>query len=73
MADTRRFTFYGRMSTGEYQDATSSRGWQLDSTRQMIAGRGRILLEWSLTRRLSLWWHSFFSAAKDGVGAAPRW
>jgi hypothetical protein len=40
-----RLAFYGRISTGEYQDATSSRAWQLDSARQAIAGRGRILEE----------------------------
>ena len=39
------FAFYGRISTGEYQDATSSRTWQLDSARQAIAGRGHILEE----------------------------
>jgi hypothetical protein len=33
------------MSTGEYQDVTSSRAWQLDSARQTIAGRGRIVTE----------------------------
>jgi DNA invertase Pin-like site-specific DNA recombinase len=40
-----RFAFYGRISTGEYQDATSSQAWQLDSARQTIAGRGRIVAE----------------------------
>jgi DNA invertase Pin-like site-specific DNA recombinase len=42
---TVRFAFYGRVSTREYQDATSSRAWQLDSARQTIAGRGRIVEE----------------------------
>ncbi len=41
-----RFAFYGRISTGEYQDATSSRAWQLDSARQTIAGVGRIVVEY---------------------------
>src|SRR5262245_49198895 len=40
---TLRLALYGRVSTGEYQDATSSRVWQLDSARQTIAGRGRIV------------------------------
>jgi DNA invertase Pin-like site-specific DNA recombinase len=40
-----RFAFYGRISTGEYQDEASSRAWQLDSARQVIAGRGRIVVE----------------------------
>jgi site-specific DNA recombinase len=38
--------FYGRISTGEYQDPASSRAWQLDSARQTIAGRGRIVVEY---------------------------
>ena len=43
--DALPFAFYGRMSTGEYQDPVSSRAWQLDSARQVIAGRGRIVAE----------------------------
>jgi DNA invertase Pin-like site-specific DNA recombinase len=42
---TLRFAFYGRISTREYQDATSSRAWQLDSARQAIASRGCIVAE----------------------------
>jgi site-specific DNA recombinase len=41
-----RVAFYDRISTGEYQDAASSRAWQLDSARQVIAGRGRIVVEY---------------------------
>jgi site-specific DNA recombinase len=41
-----RLAFYGRISTGEYQDPASSRAWQLDSARQTIAGRGRIVVEY---------------------------
>jgi len=41
-----RVALYGRISTGEYQDATSARAWQLDSARQMIAGQGRIVVEY---------------------------
>ncbi len=40
-----RFAFYGRISTGDYQDAASSRAWQLDSATQTIAGRGRIVAQ----------------------------
>jgi site-specific DNA recombinase len=40
-----RFAFYGRVSTAEYQDADSSRGWQRDSALEVIAGRGRIVAE----------------------------
>jgi site-specific DNA recombinase len=35
-----RFAFYGRMSTVEYQDDLSSRGWQRDSALHLIAGHG---------------------------------
>jgi hypothetical protein len=45
VVDGVRFAFYGRMSTSEYQDAGSSRAWQLDSARQTIAGRGRVMAE----------------------------
>lgn len=41
-----RFAFYGRVSTAEYQDADSSRGWQRDSAHEVIAGRGRIVTEY---------------------------
>jgi len=41
-----RFAFYGRVSTAEYQDADSSRGWQRDSAHEVIAGRGRIVVEY---------------------------
>jgi DNA invertase Pin-like site-specific DNA recombinase len=40
-----RFAFYGRVSTVEFQDAGSSLGWQRDSAREVIAGRGRIVAE----------------------------
>jgi site-specific DNA recombinase len=38
-----RFAFYGRMSTVEYQDDLSSRGWQRDSALHLIAGYGVIV------------------------------
>jgi site-specific DNA recombinase len=38
-----RFAFYGRMSTVEYQDDLSSRGWQRDSALHLIAGHGVIV------------------------------
>jgi DNA invertase Pin-like site-specific DNA recombinase len=41
-----RFAFYGRVSTAEYQDADSSRGWQRDSAHEVIADRGRIVVEY---------------------------
>jgi DNA invertase Pin-like site-specific DNA recombinase len=41
-----RFAFYGRISTGDYQDPASSRAWQLDSAKQTIAGQGTIVAEY---------------------------
>ncbi|MER7078939.1 recombinase zinc beta ribbon domain-containing protein [Saccharopolyspora kobensis] len=55
-----RFTFYGRMSTTEYQDRVTSRGWQLDVAEETIAEHGTIVAEyfdqgcsrrWSWTKR----------------------
>jgi site-specific DNA recombinase len=38
-----RFAFYGRISTAEYQDADSSRAWQLESAHRTIADHGKIV------------------------------
>ncbi|MBG0568013.1 recombinase family protein [Actinoplanes sp. NEAU-A11] len=40
-----RFAFYGRISTSEYQDPVSSRAWQLEAAQRLVAGRGRIVVE----------------------------
>jgi len=40
-----RFALYERVSTLEYQDAGSSLGWQRDSAIDVIADRGRIVVE----------------------------
>ncbi|MGC5021362.1 recombinase family protein [Micromonospora sp. DT47] len=51
-----RFAFYGRVSTRDYQDPVSSRRWQLDVATELIAGRGRIVVEFfdvGRTRELS--------------------
>src|SRR5262245_7225409 len=51
-----RFAFYGRVSTRDYQDSVSSRRWQLDVATELIAGRGRIVVEFfdvGYTRELS--------------------
>ena len=34
-----RFAFYGRTSTSGFQDRVSSRQWQVESARDLIAGR----------------------------------
>ncbi|WP_326553390.1 recombinase family protein [Micromonospora sp. NBC_01813] len=59
-----RFAFYGRISTAEYQDATSSRAWQLDSANRTIADHGEIVSEYfdiGCSRRLP--WHARPQAA----------
>jgi DNA invertase Pin-like site-specific DNA recombinase len=40
-----RFAFYGRISTSEYQDPVSSRAWQVETAQRLVAGRGRIAVE----------------------------
>jgi hypothetical protein len=40
-----RFAFYGRISTAEFQDTWSSREWQRDCAADVVAGRGRIVVE----------------------------
>lgn len=41
-----RFAFYGRVSTGDYQDPVSSRRWQFDFASELVAGHGRIVAEY---------------------------
>lgn len=41
-----RFAFYGRMSTREYQDRTTSLRWQREVAEETIAGRGVIVAEY---------------------------
>jgi site-specific DNA recombinase len=38
--DSRRFVFYGRVSTEDQQDPESSRGWQLRRSRELIEPEG---------------------------------
>lgn len=40
-----RFAFYRRISTSEYQDPVSSRAWQVEAAQGLVAGRGRIVVE----------------------------
>ncbi|WP_248294911.1 recombinase family protein [Actinoplanes sp. TBRC 11911] len=40
-----RFAFYGRISTTGYQDPVSSRAWQIEAAQRVVAGRGRIVVE----------------------------
>jgi site-specific DNA recombinase len=40
-----RFAFYGRTSTVDFQDRASSRSWQYESARDLVAGHGVIVAE----------------------------
>jgi DNA invertase Pin-like site-specific DNA recombinase len=40
-----RFAFYGRVSTKQFQDRTSSRAWQVEAARDLVAGHGSIVAE----------------------------
>lgn len=39
------FAWYGRCSTEDLQDPTTSRGWQLRAAEQLISGHGRVVTE----------------------------
>jgi hypothetical protein len=58
-----RFAFYGRVSEG-YQDQASSARWQRDFANELVAGRGRIVAQFfdiGCSRRLP--WHNRPQAA----------
>src|SRR5262245_55564753 len=40
-----RFAFYGRISTARFQDEWWSRVWQRDCAADLVAGRGRIVVD----------------------------
>jgi hypothetical protein len=40
-----RFAFYGRTSTADYQDPVSSRAWQVEIAKSVIAERGEVVVE----------------------------
>jgi hypothetical protein len=44
--DGLRFAFYGRMSTVEFQDRTTSLGWQREAAEETIRGHGVIMAEY---------------------------
>ncbi|MEV6600045.1 recombinase family protein [Actinoplanes sp. NPDC051346] len=53
-----RFAFYGRTSTGRFQDLASSREWQRENALRAIAGRGRVVAEFfDVGYSRSLPWH----------------
>ena len=45
MTTTKHFAFYGRVSTEDQQDPTSSRNWQLARSRQVIEAVGGEVVE----------------------------
>jgi hypothetical protein len=70
-----RFAFYGRTSTGRFQDPASSREWQRENAMRVIDGRGRIVAEYfdvGCSRTLA--WHyrpqaaALLDAADPGRG-----
>ncbi|WP_236029009.1 recombinase family protein [Paractinoplanes lichenicola] len=59
-----RFAFYGRMSTTEYQDPTTSQQWQQDNANRLIAGHGTIVIKYfDAGYSRSLPWHKRPAAA----------
>jgi site-specific DNA recombinase len=40
-----RFAFYGRTSTADYQDPASSRAWQVEIAKSVVAERGEVVVE----------------------------
>jgi site-specific DNA recombinase len=40
-----RFAFYGRTSTADYQDPVSSRAWQVEIAKSVVAERGEVVVE----------------------------
>ncbi|MDT5045938.1 MAG: hypothetical protein QOG75_1791, partial [Mycobacterium sp.] len=61
---TLRFAFYGRMSTTEYQDPTTSQQWQQDNAARLIAGHGTVIVKYfDAGYSRSLPWHQRPAAA----------
>jgi site-specific DNA recombinase len=59
------FAWYGRCSTEDLQDPTTSRGWQLRAAEQLIAGHGRVVTEFfDLGQSRSLPWQRRPEAAR---------
>jgi hypothetical protein len=66
-----RFAFYGRMSTVEFQDRTTSLGWQREVAEETIRGNGVIVAEYfdeGCSRRLP--WRERPAAAQLMAAAA---
>ncbi|MGW4946866.1 recombinase family protein [Actinoplanes sp. NPDC004185] len=70
-----RFAFYGRTSTGRFQDPASSREWQRADAIRVISGRGRIVVEFfDIGYSRALAWHHRPQAAAllDAAADADR-
>jgi DNA invertase Pin-like site-specific DNA recombinase len=60
-----RFAFYGRVSTADFQERVSSRRWQRDAAEDLVAGHGRIVVEFfDADRSRRLRWADRPQAAK---------
>ena len=70
-----QFAFYGRTSTAEYQDPVTSQAWQREMAATLIAGHGKITVEFfdvGCSRRVS--WERRPEAAallEQALGADP--
>ena len=68
-----RFAFYGRMSTTEYQDPTTSQQWQQDNANRVIAGHGTIVVKYfDAGYSRSLPWHQRPAAATSSTKPLSR-
>lgn len=70
-----RFAFYGRMSTSEFQDAGTSRGWQRAVAEELVEGVGVIVADYfdeGWSRRWSWWDRSAAAALLTAAEARDR-
>jgi site-specific DNA recombinase len=70
-----RFAFYGRISTADFQDRTSSRAWQYESAADLVGGRGVIVAEYfdvGCSRRLPWAQRPQAAALLDAIAAPGR-
>lgn len=68
-----RFAFYGRMSTVDFQDRTSSCRWQRNHADDQIADHGRILVEFAATARAGCRWRARRVRVEGSTRRCIRW
>ncbi|PKV96961.1 recombinase-like zinc beta ribbon protein [Amycolatopsis echigonensis] len=67
-----RFAFYGRMSTSDFQDPRTSRGWQRAVADELVEGVGKVVVEFFDEGRSRRWSWEERPAASDLLAAAER-